>query len=200
MARYPRASKPNYGLDLANVFAADLGAPALASANRLVTVTHMINGAYTVLNGGHSADHLPRNVTVTHSADGTVDTLGTITVTGLDALGGTITEVITPLDGTIAAGVKCFAQVDSIVGAGWEIAVGNDTITVGFGTLVGFPSYALRRAPAVAAAAQVFAVILDGALVAASVTFDADDLPTCSVDASASTYDGTKRLVALVLR
>src|SRR5580765_7305491 len=104
-------------------------APA-ASANRFVTSTNMIVGAYTV-----AVATMPttgaRHITVTHTAKTGVDTLGTITVTGTNLAGATVTEVITPLNGTTATGVKYFNTVTAIVGAGWVISGGNDTITVG---------------------------------------------------------------------
>jgi hypothetical protein len=104
-------------------------APA-ASANRFVTSTNMINAGYTV-----AVATMPtagaRKITVTHTAVTGVDTLGVITVTGTNLAGGTITDVITPLNGTTATGVKLFATVTAVVGSGWVINVGNDTITVG---------------------------------------------------------------------
>lgn len=104
-------------------------APA-ASANRFVTSTNMIVGGYTV-----AVATMPtagaRKITVTHTANTGVDTLGTITVTGTNLAGATITDVITPLNGTTATGVKLFNTVTAVVGAGWVISGGNDTITVG---------------------------------------------------------------------
>lgn len=104
-------------------------APA-ASANRFVTSTNMINGAYTV-----AVATMPtagaRKVTVTHTAVSTVDTLGVITITGTNLAGATITDVITPLNGTVATGVKLFATVTGVVGSGWTAAAGADTIVVG---------------------------------------------------------------------
>lgn len=104
-------------------------APA-ASTNRFVTSTNMINGAYTV-----AVATMPtagaRKVTVSHTAVTGVDTLGVITVTGTNLAGATITDVITPLNGTIATGVKYFLTVTAVVGSGWTINVGNDTIIVG---------------------------------------------------------------------
>lgn len=202
MSRYPRAAKPNYGLDTGNVYAADLGTPALADDDWLVAAaTDMRVGTYTLAHT-HSVDDLPRNVTLTHADVVATDTPGTITVVGLDVLGGVISEVLTPSANAVVVSDAAFASVTSVTGAGWVVSSGTDKdhVKLGFGNKVGFPSGALRRAPAVAAAGQVFGVMLDGALVAAAVAFDPDVLANCTVDASASTYDGSKRLVALVLR
>lgn len=106
-------------------------ATTAAVANRFVTSTNMINGAYTLANttpawqGGAF-------VTVTHSivAVGT-DVLGTITVVGVDLAGNVRTDVITPLAGAVATGTIPLRTITSITGAGWTIAGGNDTIVVG---------------------------------------------------------------------
>ena len=104
-------------------------APA-ASANRFVTSTSMINGSYTV-----AVNTMPtagaRKVTVTHTAVSTVDTLGVITVTGTNLAGAVITDVITPLNGTIATGVRLFATVTAVVGSGWTAVAGADSVVVG---------------------------------------------------------------------
>jgi hypothetical protein len=109
-----------------------LSAATPAVANRFVVSTNMINGAYTVANATMPTTPGARRVTVTHAtvAVGT-DTLGTITVTGTDLRGATITDVIVPVADSTATGVKFFKTVTGVVGAGWVIAGGNDTITVG---------------------------------------------------------------------
>jgi len=107
-----------------------LSAANPAVANRFVTTTNMIVGAYTVANATMPTPGA-RRVTVTHTAVTGNDTLGTITVTGTDARDQVIVDVITPLAGTIATGTKFFKTVTGVVGAGWVINVGNDTIVVG---------------------------------------------------------------------
>jgi hypothetical protein len=108
----------------------NIAATTAAVANRFVTSTAMKVGTYTVANaspvwqGGC-------NVTVTHTAVSTVDTLGTIVVVGTDPSGQTISETITPLSGTVATGVKVFRTVTSVTGVGWVTAAGDDTIVVG---------------------------------------------------------------------
>jgi hypothetical protein len=195
----PRALSPGFGLDLANGFFANLGAPALAVANRFVASANMKVGAYTVANAS-PADGLARNVTVTHTqVGGVTDTLGTIVVVGTDIHGNALTETITPISASVASGLKCFKTVTSVTGAGWVINTGNDTIVVGFGNKIGL-SNAIRRKPAVAAATQIPLAYLGATALVPVVAFSATDLSQCNVDASAGTYDATKRLFALVIR
>jgi hypothetical protein len=121
--------------DLYQVVRADLGSPVVDDVDRIVTTVSMANGAYTLA----AQPDVPRNITITHTAVSTVDTLGTITITGTDIGGAVITEVITPLNGTIASGAKAFKTVISVVGAGWAVVAGADSITVGVGGLIGLP-------------------------------------------------------------
>lgn len=106
-------------------------ATTAAVANRIVTIANMKVGTYTIANaspvwGGGAL------ITVTHAtvAAGT-DTLGTITIAGKDLAGQTISEVITPVADSTVTGTKIFRSVTSATGAGWVIAGGNDTITIG---------------------------------------------------------------------
>lgn len=192
-----RSIKPNKGLDYANIRGFDLGAPALASTNRLVTTVAMGNKTYTLANAA-SADGLPRNVTVTGTQAGSADdTFGTITFTGTDARGAVITEVLVPVNGSTVAGVKAFQTVTSIVQAGWTAASTADNVVMGFGTLVGLPAAALTD-PIIPAVPYL--VLLGGAVVAITAAYSATAISGNTVDASAGTYNGTKHLVALFLR
>jgi hypothetical protein len=107
-----------------------IAATTAAVANRYVTTTNMIVGAYTLANttpvwqGGAF-------VTVTHTGVTGTDTLGTIVVVGVDLSGQTRTESITPLEDTVATGTIPFRTITSITGVGWVINVGNDTIVCG---------------------------------------------------------------------
>jgi hypothetical protein len=105
-------------------------ATTAAVANRIVTTTNMIVGAYTIANASPvwAGGAL---ITVTHTAVTGTDTLGTIVIVGKDLAGQTITETITPLDGTVATGTKVFRSVTSATGVGWVINVGNDTLVIG---------------------------------------------------------------------
>lgn len=199
MPASPRAVPAGRTLDAVNVLAIDLGAPALADDDRIVVSTDMQVGAYTIAEGA-SVDGLARNVTVTQTATDAEDTNGTIVVSGTNVDGDEITETIVPNAGATVAGVKAFLEVTDVDGAGWVTAGGADTIEVGFGTLVGLPSRILVGNGRYAATAQIFAAFLGGVVVAANATFDADEPEKNTVDGSAGTYDGTKRLTALLRR
>jgi len=108
-----------------------ISATTAAVANRFVTSTNMKVGTYTLANTTPVWDG-GCLVTVTHTeVGGGVDTLGTIVVVGIDLSGQTITDTITPLNGTVATGTKVFRTITSVTGAGWVIGTGNDTIVVG---------------------------------------------------------------------
>jgi hypothetical protein len=107
-----------------------LSAANPAVANRFVVSTNMINGAYSVANATMPTPGA-RRITVTHTPVTGNDTLGTITVTGTDARDQVIVDVIVPLASAVATGAKFFKTVTGVVGAGWVINVGNDTIVVG---------------------------------------------------------------------
>ena len=100
-----------------------LGSPAATSANATIA----------------AQPDVPRNVTVTHTAVSTVDTLGTIVVVGTDYAGDALTETITPSNGVLVAGTRAFRTISSITGVGWVIQAGNDTLVVGRGSQIGLP-------------------------------------------------------------
>lgn len=100
-----------------------------ADTDKIVTTTNMKVGAYTVA----ASPSVPSLITVTVTASGTADTMGTITVVGTDIYDRVLTEVITPVAGSTVTGTRYFKSVTSVTGAGWVIDAGsgNDTITVG---------------------------------------------------------------------
>ena len=108
-----------------------LAAANPAVPNRFVVSTNMIVGAYAVANATMPTTPGARRITVTHTAVTGNDTLGTITVSGTDARDQVISEIIVPLAGAVATGTKFFKTVTAVVGAGWVINVGNDTLVVG---------------------------------------------------------------------
>ncbi len=112
-----------------------------AVANRFVVSANMFNGSYTIANAS-SADGRARNVTVLQSivATGT-DTSGTVLVTGTNVDGKVQTETLTPVGGSTVSGTLPFLTVTSIVGSGWVIAGGNDTIVFGTGVMVGVSAH-----------------------------------------------------------
>lgn len=113
------------------------GSPVVTDATWYMTSANMRVGAYTLART--APDVGARNVVVSHTAAGIADTLGTITVVGTNLAGAAISEVITPSSGATAVGAKAFATITSVTGAGWVIDGGNDTITIGFGALIGLP-------------------------------------------------------------
>jgi hypothetical protein len=112
-------------------------ATAAADVDRFITVTDMKRGTY----GAPVATTMPeagtaRHVTITLTRNNAVDTtLGTVTITGTDLTGATITEVITPLDNATATGAKWFKTVTAVVGGNtWVKDAGAaDSIEVGCG-------------------------------------------------------------------
>lgn len=111
-----------------------LDAATGADADRFVVSTDMINGAYAVANGGAMPTAGARKVTVTHASGDTPDTLGAITVEGLNLAGEAISEEIVPIADDVATGELWFASVTAISGADWaldEVEATNDTIEVG---------------------------------------------------------------------
>ena len=108
-----------------------ISAAPVASANGYVTSVAMKNGAYTLAATAPTSG--ARKVTCTRTVVGGADTPGTIAVVGRDLAGQTITETLTPGAHTIlVTGTKFFASVESVTGAGWATATGDDTIVVGW--------------------------------------------------------------------
>ena len=163
-------------------------APAAAVANRFVTSVNMKVGAYTIANNGLPGDGLAHNVTVAQTAVGAEDTNGTITVIGTDLRGNVISEVIVPNAGETVQGTKAFAKVTSVVGAGWVINEGNDTIVVGFGDVIGLPDF-------IPAASDIVLAALDTALINAPTV--AVGAALCQNTILATGADGTKKLRVL---
>ena len=108
----------------------NIAATTAAVTNRFVASTNMSLTTYTIANaapvwaGGC-------NVTVTHTTVAGADTLGTITIVGTDLHGQTISEVITPVAGTVATGTKVFRTVTSATSLGWVATSTADTIVIG---------------------------------------------------------------------
>jgi len=134
-------------------------------------------GAYTIA----AQPDVPRNITVTQTAVDAEDTNGTIVIVGTDIAGNVITETLTPNAGVTVAGAKAFKTVTSVTGVGWVIGGGNDTITVGVGSLIGLP-YLLP------ADSLVFAATLGGTreatLPALTRSSTVLDLNTCDFDSA----------------
>jgi len=162
------------------------GSPVLDDVDWFVVSADMKVGAYTL---AHTAPDVgARNVTVTQTAVGTEDTNGTIVVVGTDLGGNAITETLTPNAGATVAGTKCFKTITSITGAGWVIdgvEATEDTVTVGFGALIGLPDK-------LSDTAQVLFASLAGVkeATAPTITVSATVLAANTVDLN-SALDGT---------
>lgn len=122
------------------------GSPVAADADRVVAAEDMKVGAYTIANAT-PAGGIALNLTVTHLKDGAnLDTVGTIDIVGTDIDDQVLLETITPSDDATVAGTQAFKTVTSVTGVGWVISGAGvaDTLTVGFGELIGLPDYLLH--------------------------------------------------------
>ncbi len=99
-----------------------------ADTDYLLASSTIANGSFTVA----AQPDFPRNITIAVTTS--TITEGTVTVTGKDLSGNTISEVLNLATDTTLTGTKNFASVSSIVVAG---LVGNDpadTFIVGIGS------------------------------------------------------------------
>jgi hypothetical protein len=163
---------PPRNLDL--MMSAFLGAPVVADPDRYVVSVNLTNAALTVA----AQPDCPRNVTVTVTDTTPGITAGTVTVVGTDAAGRAVTEAFDFSDfesATAEVGTKIFATITSITAAGFTAlgGSGDETIIVGCGKHV----------------------FLGGARITSPVL--AAGVAESGVDASASTYNGTKLLYAM---
>lgn len=166
-----------------------LGAPVVADDDRITVSVDMKVGSYTLA----AQPDVARNITVTVTAVGTADTMGTITVTGTNAIGQVITEAIVPVAGSTVAGLKAFKTVTSVVGAGWVIDAvegTKDTIKIGVGTVLGLPIKI--------ATGDCLLSVLGVAYVVPTVTVGAT-VEVCTIDSSSGTYNGSKALYAVIV-
>ena len=97
-----------------------------AITNRIVTSANMQVGAYTVA----AQPLIEGKITVTVTAVGAADTMGTIVITGISN-GIPISETVTPIADSTVTTTNKFSHIYSVVGAGWVIDEGNDTVVVG---------------------------------------------------------------------
>ncbi len=100
--------------------------------DKIVTTANMTNGAYTI----DAQPAFPSRITLSHTAVGAADTLGTVVIVGTLVDGTVIQETLAPVSGTKVSTVNEFATITSVTGIGWVIGEGNDTITVGIGAVI----------------------------------------------------------------
>ncbi len=172
-----------------------LGAPIVATTNRIVASANMKTTAYTIA----AQPDVARNITVTQTAVGSTDVGVPFIVTGTDIKGNPITESITSVAGSTVAGALAFKTVTSVVSPAWVINATStstaDTVVVGVGNLIGLP-VAIAENTTVALTAL-------GTTAAASNITGSSTSPTVSVstvDASGGTYNGTKKLFVYISR
>lgn len=173
-----------------------LGTPSLADDDYLVVTTDMKATAYTLAHSAAPAGNPPRNVTVTHTANDTADTLGSLVIVGTNVNDEVITESVTILSGTVASSLKAFKTITSLTTPSWVIdgvEGTEDSIKIGYGNKLGL-SYT------VADDENVFMTLSNGVAVAATgVTTDILDVSLNTVDLSGQTYNGSKKMRAAII-
>jgi len=113
--------------DISQIISFDVNLTA-ADTDAIVTTANMKVGTYTIAAQPTKASR----ISVTHTAVGNTDTLGTITIAGtVDATA--TTEVITPVANSTVYGNKYFDKdgLTSVTGGSWVTNGTADTITVG---------------------------------------------------------------------
>ena len=108
--------------------------------DKIVTTADMKVGTYTIA----AQPTAPCLLSVTVTAVGTADTMGTIAFVGTDISGAAQTETVTPVAGSTVYTTKEFATVTSATGAGWVIdgvEGTKDTITIGVSSSVSGTGY-----------------------------------------------------------
>lgn len=128
-------ASPAWAADSTFIRAYDLNTPTIAATtNRIVTSVNLTNTTFTIAN----QPDVPRNITIAVTDTTPSVVAGTITVTGLDVNGNTITEVLDLSTGLTLTGTKVFASVSSVVSASATVlgGAGDETIIVGVGSVI----------------------------------------------------------------
>lgn len=123
-------------------------------------------GAYTLLKT--APDVGARSVTIKRTTVDTADTVGTVMITGTDLDGKVIQEALIPaVSAQEYETDQAFKAITSIVGTGWVISGGADTLVIGMGNRIGLPDKLSDMA-------QVLAASLGGVKEDAAPTVVAD--------------------------
>lgn len=170
----------------------DLGDPIVKTANRIVAVTDMKVGDYTIA----AQPDVPRKLTVTHAKADELDTLGTVVIHGTNILDKVISETIVPEEDDVVTTVNIFKSVTKVTGVGWVIdgvTGSEDQIQVGVDDMIGIP-VDLEDSH------QIIFAMLGTEIIPPE---DLDDsqielMPNAGIDVNSATYDGTKTLRILV--
>jgi len=170
-----------------NSFFVALGAPVVADTDQVVESVQWGDGTLTIA----AQPDVPRNVTATLTdVDNSVS--GLLTVNGTDIAGRVISETMAPDgagNGKTLTGTKVFKTVTSVVISGTAGAGAGDNLVVGVGNVIGVPVD-------LANVAEVVSVRLGGVLVGSPTK--ATGVSTSGIDTSASTYNGSKVLDAII--
>lgn len=121
--------------------------------NKIVTVTDMKVGTYTIAAQPSAASLLSVTTTTVDAAD----TMGTITFVGTDSEGAAVTEEVAPVADDTVYTTNEFESITSITGAGWVTAGGADQIIVGVADVIapeGFYFSAIQIVAAAVVASQ----------------------------------------------
>lgn len=164
-----------------------MGAPIDADDNRIVVSEDWDDGALTIA----AQPDVPRNLTVDVTDADTSITGGILTISGKDAQGRSISEVMDISEGLNWVGEKIFAQVDSAVisGTTGTPAPGTDVVIVGVGDIIG-----------TCIDLGVATEVVHAYLGATKVTPDAVvvGVSKSGIDVNGATYDGSKVMWALL--
>ena len=164
-----------------------LAAPALAVANLIISGSDWATGTLSAL----TTLDMPRNLTAVLT-DINNSCAGTLTITGLDNQDRVVTEtlVVTAAPGgKTLTGTKIFKTITSIAISNASGGTpSTDVLSIGSGTVIGLPFD-------ITAAGSVKVTYFNGAVVTPTIT---TGVSTSGLDASASTYNGTKVLYSLV--
>jgi hypothetical protein len=112
----------------------NFSAVTAAVADRFITVTALKRGTYGApANAGAMPTAGARKVTITLTRNEGADApLGTVTIAGTDIAGAVISEVMTPIDNTIATSALWFKTVTAVTGGDTWVTNGvADSIVVG---------------------------------------------------------------------
>jgi len=167
-----------------------MGAPVALDDNRIVIAVDWPTGALTCSLAAQP--DVPRNITIALT-DTDNSCTGTLTVTGLDPAGRTITEVLTPNVtagvGKTLTGTKIFAYITSAKVAGGAGFGSGDQFIIGVGNVIGLPID-------ISWAASVIHVFLAAVYVSSPAVSTGVSLS--GIDINTSTYNGSKVMWALV--
>lgn len=170
-----------------NSFFVALGAPVVADDDRIVAEVDWDDGTLTIA----AQPDVPRNITA-QLTDADNSTSGLLTVTGTDIAGRVISETMSPNGaggGKTLTGTKIFKTITSVVISGSSGSGDDDHLIVGVGNVIGVPVD-------LADTAEVVACHLGGTLIGSPTV--AIGVSTSGIDASASTYNGSKVLDAVI--